>query len=72
MQISGAAGAMMAMQTVAAAPQALAPVESVRATSGPVDDATQAAALAMHTAMSMPDASTVATMQSLAGLPPAI
>ena len=69
MQISGAVGAAAAMQTMVVAPQTAAPVESARAAQGPVDDATQRAVLAMATAQAMPDASTVATMQNLAGLP---
>ena len=72
MQVGGVVAAAGAMQVMGVAPQQIAPVESAAVASGPVTDDAQAAALALATAQALPDASTLATMQSLAGLPPAI
>ena len=73
MQVSGGVvAAGVAVQTVAVAPQAIAPAEPVPTDAKRVTDSTQAAALAMATMQHLPDAATVATMQSLAGLPPAM
>lgn len=70
MQVQGPSAAM-AMQTVTATPQVVAP-ESAPVDRAPVSKSAQGPALAMAVAQSMPDASAVAAMQNLAGLPAAI